>query len=442
MKVILMVVDSLRGDAPGFAGGGAPTPLMDQLAGEGTRFGAMTVSGSWTVPSLMSMATATFPHRMGVCRWRHPFPRHRPTLMSAFAAAGFGVSTFAYNPRWCFGNTPARGSVGDSQQPDEVIKALRAASSDHLFLIHHWWTHLPYINKKLPTGGWKRACAASLESLNRHPGAMAPKFRANYLKSVGYFDHEILGRYLDAASAGGDDVLLILTGDHGENWGESLPEGRRIEHIFDLHGRWLRDETAHVPLVLWGRGERGSIPAGATLDGTVRGVDMAPTIAGLAGVPWPGPLPEDDGPTLRGMGIAADGQGLSFDGHSLSDHVWSGAHADTADTLTIASHNTHQPDTYPEDGRKMWRTLGMRTADAWCVFDGVDQAREIVPHAVAEPQVAPETWESLEREWRGAVGPGEVLPKDLYPGGRDPEPGEADDREGVLEKMRMLGYLE
>ena len=460
MMVLMLVVDSLRADAPGYAGGQAATPALDQLAAEGTSFDHLTVSGSWTVPSLTSMATGTYPHRVGICRWRHAFPHRRPTLMSAFAAAGFDVHVLAHNPRWLFGSCPHRGKAGDSQEVDQVLDALRhPRGSDRFVLLHHWWTHLPYLNRKLPASGWKRACEMSLESMNRNPEAMVPKFRANYRRTVEYFSAELLGRYLDAASAGGEDVLLLLTGDHGENWGEALPEGRKIEHIFDLHGRWMRDSTTRVPLMLWGKGHAGAVPSDARLTGTVRGIDVAPTLADLAGIPWPGPLPEAGGPTVVDRGIQPDGLGLELDGRSVATPILAGEDLPTENTLTVSTHNTHQPDTYPPEGSKTFRTLGLRTEDAWLVYDGVDGTRTVVPEGGREaPREVPgELWDQLEAQWRRAVDPGPGLDIDLFPMTR---PGEAaaepglDDvsrvpprRRGVddgeiVRKMRMLGYLD
>jgi len=466
MKILMLVVDSLRADVPGFAGGEARTPALDELAREGTRSPKMIVSGSWTIPSLTSMATGTFPHRIGIVRWRHPFPKRRPTLMSAFAAAGFDVHILAHNPRWVFGSCPHRGQVGDSQEIDQVLEALRGPrGSDRFVLVHYWWTHLPYVNRKLPATGWKKACELSLESLNRSPDTMVPKFRANYLKTVEYFSREVLGRYLDAASTGGQDVLVLLTGDHGENWGEALPEGRRIEHIFDLHGRWLRDVTTQVPLVLWGKGHRGSIPAGTTLRGTVRGVDLAPTLADLAGIPWPGPLPAEDAPTVVDRGIGPEGEGLVLDGRSFAHNVQEGGDLPDIDALTVASHNTHEPDTYPPDGQVAWRTMGLRDRRAWLVWDGVDRSRDVVVEEGDDAGHDPdeETWEQVIGEWRGAVAPGPGLPVTLYPrtrdaadeadfdaepaaheqrpaaGGRQPSPEEGQE---ILRKMRMLGYMD
>ncbi len=460
MMVLMLVVDSLRADVPGYAGGEAATVSLDQLAGEGTTFEHLTSSGAWTVPSLTAMATGTFPHRVGICRWRHAFPHRRPTLMSAFAAAGFDVHVLAHNPRWVFGSCPHRGTVGDSQEVDQVLDALRhPRGSDTFVLLHHWWTHLPYLNRKLPASGWKRACEMSLESLNRNPEAMAPKFRANYLRTVEFFSEELLGRYLDAASAGGEDVLLVLTGDHGENWGEALPEGRRIEHIFDLHGRWLRDSTARVPLLAWGRGHGGAVPSGARLSGTVRGVDLAPTVADLAGVPWPGPLPEAGGPMVVDRGIGPEGEGLEIDGRSVAGAIRRGEDVPSETTLTVSTHNTHQPDNYPREGSKTFRTLGLRTDEAWLVFDGVEGTRTVVAEGegATAPAASGELWERLESEWRAAVDPGPGLDVGLFSpahaGDSEVEPvldqvsrvprppRRADDGE-IVRKMRMLGYLD
>ena len=124
----MLVVDSLRADAPGFGGGEALTPGLDALAASGTVYDEAICSAGWTVPSLNAIATGTFPHRVGVARWRHPFPARRPTVFSAFANAGFEVFSFFHNPRWAFANTQVRGTAGDSQDADAVCAALRAPS--------------------------------------------------------------------------------------------------------------------------------------------------------------------------------------------------------------------------------------------------------------------------------------------------------------------------
>ncbi|MDP7113914.1 MAG: sulfatase-like hydrolase/transferase [Myxococcota bacterium] len=462
MMVVVLVVDSLRGDAPGYTGGPAATPLLDQVAGEGTWFERTVVSGSWTVPSLLSMVTGSYPHRLGICRWRHPFPERRPTLMSAFASAGFEVRTLSFNPRWSMATCPGRGLPGDSQDPEQVLDALRGPRGrDRLVIIHHWWTHLPYLARKLPRDGWLRTCDAILDSLARRPDPLAIKFRGLYHRALAHFSAELLGRYLDAAASGGEDVLLLLTGDHGENWGECLAPGRRVEHIYDLHGRWLADGTACVPLLLWGRGHGGAIPVASGLGGVARGVDIGPTVADLAGIPWPGQLPAPGGPHGVDRGITPDGRGLTIDGVSLAPAVRAGEPAPSSEAMVVSSHNTHQPHTYPAEARQMWRAFGLRTDRAWYVFDGVDGTREVRPHREGGEELetaradADRIWDQLEGEWHRSVGPAGVLPTSLFPrfregaaeGEFDAEPATvdappADDEDPLVERMRMLGYLD
>jgi len=444
--VVLAVVDSLRADAVGFGGGDVATPTLDALANDGTVCPSAHASAAWTVPSLVSLATGTFPHRVGVGRWRHPFPAGRATLQSAFAAAGFEVRTVVHNRRWSFANTGARGEVVDSQDPAAVREAFSVPpGADRFVLLHHWWTHLPYVNAALPRKAWKGACDAALKELGEDPSS-APRYREAYHRTVEYFDAELLPSYLEAA--GGQDVLLAVTGDHGENWGTSVPAGRTVGHMYDLHGRWLTDETLHVPLVFWS--SDGRVPAGR-LGGFVRGVDVAPTLTALAGVPWPGPAPSRTGPTHveRDAPDRLDGRDLSacFGGTST-----------VADALTVTTSNAVKPPKYPIHGPSMWRRFSLRTAERRYVYDGVDGTRGVSDAAGLARALGlarwteRDVWARLAAEQDGAAG-SETLPKSCFPkfGTEEdeetidaaPEGDLSDDEAAALdEQMRLLGYLD
>lgn len=455
MIVLVLVVDSLRADAPGFAGGEARTPVLDSLAAEGTRFEQAIASGGWTVPSLNALASGTFPHRIGVARWRHPYPRRRPTLFTAFAAAGFEVFSFFHNPRWAFANTQARGTVGDSQDRDAVTAALRGPRGrDRLVFVHHWWTHLPYITESLGRSRWKSACDGVLSDLASDPVNQRPRARRAYLDTVEYLDQELLGPYLEAARSGGDDVLVCVTADHGENWGESLPEGRVVEHIYDLHGRWLTDDTTHVPLLFFGKGRHGVPPQ--SLGGLARGVDVAPTLCALAGVPWPGPLSTAEGPTLVDRGIDPEGNGLRIDGVSLAEGMQQGRGPERDAALTVTSHNAIVPAKYPRKAATLWRRYSLRTASSRWVWDGVDGTRHVegaegALHATGGRFAglrerltgAHGLVKAMSAERRSAVDAGEKLDKELFPGFGDDDAAldeaEAQDLKGSL---RTLGYLD
>ncbi len=458
MIVLVLIVDSLRADAPGFGGGEALTPTLDGLAAGGTVYESAIASAGWTVPSLNALAAGTFPHRIGVARWRHPHPRRRPTLFTAFEAAGFEVFSFFHNPRWAFAASQRRGRVGDSQNRESVCAALRAPrGADRFVFVHHWWTHLPYRTESLPRKPWKSLCNEILADLARDPGTQRPRQRRAYLDTVEYLDRELLGGYLDAAHSGGDDVLVCVTADHGENWGESVPEGHTVGHIYDLHGRWLTDDTTHVPLLFHGGRGSSRVPPGQRLGGFARGVDVAPTVCALAGVPWPGPLPETDGPTLIDRGIAEVGD-LQLDGVSLAEGLAAGQVAPSEVAVTVTSNNAIVPARYPRAARTMWRRFSVRTTSARYVWDGVDKTRHVqgpdgalhaAPRfgaALRDRLTGAAPFYGLMRDERSrAVGPGPMLAKEEFPGfGEDDtaldeaEAGEAD-LEGDL---GMLGYMD
>jgi len=444
--VVLAVVDSLRADAVGFGGGPVRTPTLDQLAASGVQFESAYASAAWTVPSLMSLTTGTFAHRVGVGRWRHPFPARRATLQSAFAAAGFEVCTAVHNRRWSFVNTGQRGRVVDSQDPNAVREAFRAPPGvDRFVMLHHWWTHLPYVNRALPRKEWKRTCDAAIEELGRDPTSI-PKHRAAYHRTVEFFDRELLPSYLEAA--GDQDILLAVTGDHGENWGSSVPEGRVVEHMYDLHGRWLTDETLQVPLVFWS--SRSDLAAGRR-SGLVRGVDVAPTLAGLAGVPWPGA--ETRGPSETQVELGGE---LQLDGVDLSDVLRRGGSAPAADALTVTTANAVKPPKYPEKGPAMWRRFSLRTPERRYVYDGVDGTRDVdgasrLHRALGLARwTERDVWDRLAGERAAAVG-AKTLPKSLFPRFEDEDEDEnidagvelGEDEAAALEQqMRLLGYMD
>jgi arylsulfatase A-like enzyme len=407
VKVVLVIADSLRADAPGYAGGQAETPFLDTLAREGAWFAETFASGAWTIPSILSMLTGALPHALGAARWRHPLPEGRPTLLTAFAAAGFDVRCFHPYPRWGFLNTPGAGEVRDSQEPELVVDALRNGGRDGLYVIHHWWTHLPYLDRRLPLDEWRRACDFAVDSLGRHPARIAPTLERSYREAVRRFSEEHLPRYVEAAASGGGDVLLVVTGDHGETWGRSLPPGRRVESIYDLHGRWIADETIRIPLALWGRGAAGAIPREPAIAGPARGADVGATIAELAGVPW----------------RACDGDV----GTSLAPALRAGI-VEAREVVTMTSHNAYVPHSYPATGRETWRTFGSRTSGAWYVWDAADGTRQVSYLGDSDGEPDPSgIFDALETMRERARDPGPLLP----------------DERGLTEaRLEALGYLD
>jgi arylsulfatase A-like enzyme len=76
-----------------------------------------------------------------------------------------------------------------------------------------------------------------------------------------------------------DDTIVVCSSDHGDMGGA---------HHLPLKGPFMYDELLRVPLVIsHPRRSRGPVVS----DSMVSGVDLAPTLASMAGIEWPNPLP-------------------------------------------------------------------------------------------------------------------------------------------------------
>jgi len=95
-----------------------------------------------------------------------------------------------------------------------------------------------------------------------------------YDAEVAFVDQQ-LGVILKALrDAGrGDDTIVVVTADHGEEFGE---------HGGEFHGRTVYNEVMHVPLLIHDPGAPAQV-----VTTPVSLVDIAPTVLGLAGLPAP-----------------------------------------------------------------------------------------------------------------------------------------------------------
>ena len=80
------------------------------------------------------------------------------------------------------------------------------------------------------------------------------------------------------------NTIVVFHLDHGHSLGDH-------EYYFH-HGAFLYDASVRIPLILrWPAG----LPAGLVIDSQVRSIDVAPTLAELAGIEW---FPRSDGRSL------------------------------------------------------------------------------------------------------------------------------------------------
>jgi choline-sulfatase len=279
-NVLLITIDTLRADRVGAYGDEkARTPVLDRLAGEGTRFANAFAAAPITLPSHASILTGAYPPRHGV---RHNGIFHLDadveTLAERLRAAGYAtgavVGSYVLDRR--FGLDRGFSSYDDEMGSERADSAgflersaeqvtsratewLARSGSPFFLWVHYYDPHHDY----------------------RPPAPFDEDFGDDlYAGEVAYVDAS-LGQLVDALRAGGrlDDTIVAVTSDHGESLGE---------HGEETHSLTLYDATLAVPLIFRGPG----VPVGRAVESVVRGVDVAPTILALLGM---APFADADG---------------------------------------------------------------------------------------------------------------------------------------------------
>jgi arylsulfatase A-like enzyme len=314
--VFLIIVDTLRADRLSSYGyGGHETTEFDALAARGVLFENAVAPASWTVPSMGSIMTGSYPGQLGLlevplgkgqnvaARERrdqiaYTIPLYSTTLAEVLRDAGFTTAGFVNQPAlnnrdgfvqgfmdWFY---PAGSDTVIRRDPaspledrritrkrvtlwDDVDRTdaaivesfvawMETAPDGDLFV----WLHLlsPHIPYRPPPGF----------APDRNARSRDKKFVSRlYDGEVRYTDY-LVGRVIEAIDEhiGLAQSIVVFTSDHGEEF---------EEHGMTEHGHSLHREVMHVPLIL----QSPELPAGTRVKSFVRLIDILPTILDITG---------------------------------------------------------------------------------------------------------------------------------------------------------------
>lgn len=303
--LILVSVDSLRPDHLGAWGNPRqPSPGFDALAASGLRFSRARSASPWTLPSHTTMLSGRWPTDHGVIEDNRAIPASLPWIPSALQGAGWATGGFVstvyvsrefgfergFDHFEDFGITKKENLGRPVRAEDVVDEALgwarKAPDGAPIFLfVHLYDVHYPYLppepyNTRYDKAGtrkstayrtWRHYLAEPLQP------ARLEHLRAQYDECVAYTDAQ-LARLKAAWTR---PATWILLSDHGEELGEHGSWG---------HGHTLHPEVLDIPLIVAGPGVAPAVRTERA--GTI---DVAATLAALAGLSWEGP-----GVDLRG----------------------------------------------------------------------------------------------------------------------------------------------
>ncbi len=337
--IYLIIMDAYRADRLGCYGGKRLAPTLDAFAAQATVFRNAYTSSSWTKPAVASLFTSTYPSAHGVVAYSVGLPATTVTLAATLRAHGYATVGISANHNVSRGSGMAAGfdlfddtatgsirrAAGPALAAERMLKPLlpRAPFArafvaptaggvavnkrlrlwqkffgrrPRFFYIHYMEPHTPnrprreYINALRPFLNKVKPARAREVAMGRFffkKIAEAPAFRPDYndaevALAKALYDADV--RRMDVvisdllenvipARAGDAAPVIVFAADHGEEF---------LEHGRWLHGAGLHREVARIPLLM-------KVPGcpPATIAAPVNVLDIAPTLASLAGVPAP-----------------------------------------------------------------------------------------------------------------------------------------------------------
>lgn len=316
--ILLYTIDTLRASALGAYGAERDTsPHIDALARAGVLFERASSTSSWTIPATRALLTGTHSTEDGP-----QAPADDAAVPLAARLQRHGYETVAIVE-----SQLVTASYGFDRGFDAfyVADALGRCTNESRSAVWYLWQHLfarrdpdkplfvyvhtvdphaPYT----PKGEDRRYVTNPLAFLRRfayHPIVFMREPDAHGPREVatmrGLYDGDVrrndrsFGALVELLRQLGlyDDSLVVLTSDHGEEFGEHGGFG---------HGRTLFEEALHVPLIF--KKPQGA-GAGSRVATLVSGVDVTPTL-----LDWAGALPSGDNAELDGRSLAYATRGL------------------------------------------------------------------------------------------------------------------------------------
>ncbi len=290
--VFLICLDAVRPDHLGCYGyTRATSPRIDQLAGEGALFEDAITQAPWTLPSIATVLSSTFPCQHGARRTegtRVAYGGVPLNFVETLNSHGFETSLFT-------GGLTLNGKVPAAELSEAALDWLSERLDRKCFIvIHHYDTHSPYTAspeciERLDPGyqGRFRYRFGDFEMLRQaRVGRLAEVIDLSpedltHIKAL--YDCQIMrgdssiGIIADSLRAWGrlEEAMIIVFADHGEEF---------LEHGSIDHGQTVHEEILRVPLVIYCP---SLITAPRRVERQVGLIDIGPTILDAVGVDKP-----------------------------------------------------------------------------------------------------------------------------------------------------------
>jgi len=411
-NVVYLVADSLRADHLGCYGAeDVLTTEIDRLAEEGVLFENVVSSAPWTVPSIATHTTGTYPHRLQVFNPEDDISAKTDSVFERFKDAGYATAVHFDSERRMAQFQSGVDHHGWSYDIEDVLEFITDHSDEPFFMFNLYrGTHLPYV-LKYSREAWYRAKEEMMDRLREGTPEAIANVKYRYARSVEHFSEWYLRAILDRLEREGilEDTVVVVTSDHGESWDRRYDDLSDLE-LYDLHGPLLYDEVLKVPLVIYNLGTA----EGHRVEEMVRSVDVLPTLLDALDMPHEtGPDADIDGTSLA---PAVDGDVSRVDFPDLAFSSTTNYESPSDAELTTVGKFAVRDDT--------WKLLWTPDTDQTELYNLDADPEETTDRAADEPAKTAELLAILE---------GEV---------RETDSSYSEDEEQALQdRLEDLGYL-
>jgi arylsulfatase A-like enzyme len=319
-NVLLLVLDTVRAANLSHYGYDRPTsPELARWAADGTTFDWAFSTAPWTLTSHASLFTGLYPNQTGG-DFEHPVATKAPMVAEVLRDRGYVTGGFVANLKYTsyesglargfahfddyrlsrrqvlmhswIAQTPLYQGIVDSRSLGQILATVRSPSlnvepgmfNDHTYprksaaeisaafldwqsahrerpffaFLNYFDAHVPY---RSPPSVEDRFVRSDKPKMGRYDAAIA------------FIDQEI-GRLLDELQRRGvlDNTIVVVTSDHGEQFGE---------HGLEAHANSLYLPLLHVPLVIR---YPPRVAKGVRIESSVSLRDLAATLMDLVGL--------------------------------------------------------------------------------------------------------------------------------------------------------------
>lgn len=319
-NIVVVLVDQLRKQAADDW-----MPGVNALASAGVRFEAMRAAAPWTYPSVVSMFSGLYPQQHGADgEMEGPvlsiFDKAVPLMHRNLRAGGYTTAAFVTNPFLGLWNPfhigfdsfntdfiedlgPARGGVHQRFETNRMYADnVDAAIQDHFGSRSRVGPEFTYVHYIDVHGPW-------IEGV---------PFAADYRSAVEYIDRRIVDLYRYFMRRYDDDLIFLLTADHGRSVKDDLEVG--YGPFYRKNKLSVHDFNLKIPCMVFP--SRHVIESRTILD-SCSNIDINPTLLDWAGMGSEPALPARTLlPAIQGNGTFADrvvySRVSAFGGHSDS----------------------------------------------------------------------------------------------------------------------------